>query len=284
MQILTTPQALRDVCHKWRFSGAHTVLVPTMGYFHEGHVSLMQYARQHGDKVITTLFVNPAQFGENEDLGTYPRDMQRDAAIAEANGVDILFTPAADAMYEKSHSTWVEVPHMAKRLCGISRPVFFRGICTVVSKLLMLTLPSTAVFGEKDWQQLAIIRRMVRDLNIPTHITGYPIVREADGLAMSSRNVYLTPEERRQAPAVYEGLLAGRNLVQEGERNISTIKAAIRSHWAVHIPEASIDYLEIFHPESLEYLEDVNGPAHVACALQHGKARLIDNLSLREST
>ena len=282
MQIITTTEEIKSICHDWRFSGVRTGLVPTMGYFHEGHISLMQYARKCSEKVITTLFVNPAQFGESEDLSTYPRDLDRDAAIAEANGTDVLFVPNVADIYQDAHATWVEVPDMAKRLCGISRPVFFRGICTVVTKLFMLTLPSMAVFGQKDWQQLAIIKRMVKDLNIPTTIHGCPIVREADGLAMSSRNVYLTPEERQQAPAVQQGLQAGRSLVQQGETDIATVKKAIRAYWGEHIPSAIEDYLEIFHPETLQYLETIDGPAHIACALQHGRARLIDNILLTD--
>lgn len=280
MQIITSLDELRNLCYQWRFSGVKTGLVPTMGYFHEGHMSLMQYARANSDKLITTLFVNPAQFGENEDLDTYPRDLERDAAIAKAQGTDILFAPEAGAMYVEDHMTWVEVPHMAKRLCGISRPVFFRGICTVVTKLFMLTLPSMAVFGEKDWQQLAIIRRMVNDLNIPTEIHGCPIVREADGLALSSRNVYLSPEERSKAPHINKGLQVGCRRVKEGEKEVAAVKQAVRDYWQENVPDAKEDYLEIFHPHTLEYLEKIDGEAHVACALQYGRTRLIDNCSL----
>jgi len=280
MEIITEPDKLRALSHQWRFSGQRTALVPTMGYFHDGHVSLMDYARKNCDKLITTLFVNPAQFGENEDLDTYPRDVERDAAIAEQHGADVLFVPEPGAMYLDDHMTWVEVPHMAQRLCGLSRPVFFRGICTVVTKLFLLSLPTFAVFGEKDWQQLAIIRRMVKDLNIPVEIYGCPIVREADGLAMSSRNVYLSPEERALAPHIYKGLQAGRDLVERGEVDVAVLKKTIREYWHAHIPEVVEDYLEVFHPDSLEYLNKIEGRAHVACALQYGKTRLIDNIAL----
>lgn len=280
MQIITNLSELRELCQQWRFSGVTTGLVPTMGYFHEGHISLMQYARQKSEKMITTLFVNPAQFGENEDLDTYPCDLDRDAAIAESNGTDVLFAPEAGAMYAEDHMTWVEVPNMAKRLCGISRPVFFRGICTVVTKLFMLTLPTFAVFGEKDWQQLAIIRRMVSDLNLPVEIHGCPIVREADGLAMSSRNVYLSEEERSRAPHVQKGLQVAFRMVQEGEREVVAIKQAVRDYWTTYITEAKEDYLEIFHPDSLEYLDAIKQRAHIACALQYGRTRLIDNISI----
>lgn len=280
MKIVTNPDELREISYQWRFSGVSTGLVPTMGYFHDGHISLMRYARSKCDKLITTLFVNPAQFGENEDLGTYPRDLERDAVIAEQEGTDILFAPEVDAMYSDDHQTWVEVPVMAKRLCGISRPVFFRGICTVVTKLFMLTLPTFAVFGEKDWQQLAIIRRMVADLNIPTTIHGCPIVREPDGLAMSSRNVYLSAEERGKAPNVQKGLQVALGMVQAGETDVAVIKKAVRDFWADHVGEAVEDYLEIFHPETLEYLDRIEDRAHVACALQYGRTRLIDNIAL----
>ncbi len=280
MDIITDLDELKTLCQQWRFSGVTTGLVPTMGYFHDGHTSLMDFARKRSEKLVTTLFVNPAQFGENEDLGTYPRDLDRDAAIAREHGTDVLFAPDAGAMYADDHMTWVEVPHMAKRLCGISRPVFFRGICTVVTKLFLLTLPSFAVFGEKDWQQLAIIRRMVRDLNIPTEIFGCPIVRESDGLAMSSRNVYLSHEERALAPHIQKGLQVGRELAAAKETDVAVIKQAIREHWQANVPDAAEDYLEIFHPDSLEYLEQIAGRAHVACALQYGKTRLIDNITL----
>lgn len=280
MEIITEPDELRALSHQWRFSGVRTGLVPTMGYFHDGHTSLMDYARKNCDRLITTLFVNPAQFGENEDLDTYPRDVERDAAIAQEHGTDVLFVPEPGAMYTEDHMTWVEVPHMAKRLCGLSRPVFFRGICTVVTKLFLLSLPTFAVFGEKDWQQLAIIRCMVRDLNMPIEIYGCPIVREADGLALSSRNVYLSPEERALAPHIQKGLQVGRDLAEGGEVEVAVLKYAIREYWQAHVPGAVEDYLEVFHPDSLEYLEKVDGQAHVACALQYGKTRLIDNITL----
>lgn len=283
MQIITHPEELRELCYQWWREDVNTGLVPTMGYFHAGHESLIKYARANSEKVITTLFVNPAQFAPHEDLATYPRDLDRDAAIAESHGTDILYAPEADTMYDADHATWVEVPELAKHMCGASRPIFFRGICTVVTKLFMLTMPKMAVFGEKDWQQLAIIKRMVRDLRMPVNVVGCPLIREEDGLAMSSRNVYLSLEERAQAPGVYKGLLAGRAAVEAGETNVDAVKATIRETWAANVPLANEDYMEIIHPESLERLDEITGPAHIAVALLLGKTRLIDNVALNHN-
>ena len=216
MQIIHSPEALHSVCAEWRRQGLKTALVPTMGYYHAGHASLISYARSVADKVIVSLFVNPTQFGPNEDLEAYPRDFEKDSALVRELGGDVLYAPEPENMYAPDHATWVEVPALANTLCGLSRPIHFRGVCTVVLKLFMLAQPSLAVFGEKDWQQLAIIKKMVSDLNVPVEVVGRPIVREADGLALSSRNVYLTPEERAQAPQIRKslemaaGLAAGR--------------------------------------------------------------------------
>ena len=206
MQIIHSPEALHSVCAEWRRQGLKTALVPTMGYYHAGHASLISYARSVADKVIVSLFVNPTQFGPNEDLEAYPRDFEKDSALVRELGGDVLYAPEPENMYAPDHATWVEVPALANTLCGLSRPIHFRGVCTVVLKLFMLAQPSLAVFGEKDWQQLAIIKKMVSDLNVPVEVVGRPIVREADGLALSSRNVYLTPEERAQAPQIRKSL------------------------------------------------------------------------------
>ena len=199
MQILTDPQELAAQCRAWHAQGEDIALVPTMGYYHAGHEDLMIHARGLAKRLVVSLFVNPAQFGPGEDLEAYPRDAKRDAAIAESRGADVLFMPEPGSMYAPDHATWVEVPELAKGLCGQSRPIHFRGVCTVVLKLFMLTRADVAVFGQKDWQQQAVIRRMVRDLNVPTRIEARPTVREADGLALSSRNVYMTAAERAQA-------------------------------------------------------------------------------------
>ncbi|MBQ9406556.1 MAG: pantoate--beta-alanine ligase [Desulfovibrio sp.] len=281
MQILTTPHELSAQCQTWRTAGEDIALVPTMGYYHAGHEDLMAYARTQAQRLVVSLFVNPTQFGPGEDLASYPRDADRDAAIAAAHGADVLFMPEPSAMYAPDHATWVEVPELAKGLCGASRPVHFRGVCTVVLKLFLLSQATVAVFGQKDWQQQAILRRMVRDLNVPVRIATRETVREADGLALSSRNVYLTPEERAQAPEIRKGLLYAQRLVQEGEDKASLLREAVLRRWAERLPLGRLDYLSIVHPESLAMLDSVSGPSLMACAVRMGKARLIDNILLR---
>jgi pantoate--beta-alanine ligase len=284
MDIIRDPKAFQDICWSWRCAGLNTVLVPSMGFFHEGHLRLMDAARQRAGstgKVMVSLFVNPTQFGPSEDLAAYPRDFERDRALTESRGVDVLFAPEPEAMYAPGADTWVDVPSLSTGLCGVSRPIHFRGVATVVSKLLLLAMPRAAIFGQKDWQQLAVIRRMVRDLNMPVEIVGHPIVREADGLALSSRNVYLTPEERRLAPAIHAGLTQARDAVQTGEVSAEHVVAAFAAHLAKKIPAARIDYAQIVHPDSLAPLERLNGPALMAVAVILGKARLIDNMLLR---
>lgn len=290
MQILNSPEDIRSLCGQWRDQGHRVALVPTMGYYHAGHESLMRYAREKADRVVVSLFVNPAQFGPGEDLAAYPRDLERDAATARSLGVDALFHPAPEAMYAPDHATWVNVPDLARGLCGVSRPTHFQGVCTVVLKLFLLTLPHLAVFGEKDWQQLAIIKRMVRDLNVPVYVEGRPIVREADGLAMSSRNVYLSAEERAQAPEIQRGLQWARELVRQGETNAALLRDAVLLRWAERLPLGRLDYLSVVDPVSLEPLDVINGPslkgttltgsALMACAVRVGKARLLDNILL----
>ncbi|MGE9984714.1 pantoate--beta-alanine ligase [Desulfovibrio sp. SGI.169] len=282
MQILTTPQELAAQCRAWRAQGEDIALVPTMGYYHAGHEDLMTHARGLAKHLVVSLFVNPTQFGPGEDLDAYPRDAERDAAIAERHGADVLFMPEAGSMYAPDHATWVETPELARSLCGQSRPIHFRGVCTVVLKLFLLTGADVAVFGQKDWQQQAIIRRMVRDLNVPTRIEARPTVREADGLALSSRNVYLTAEERAQAPEIRAGLLYARQLAQGGESSAPLLREAVLRRWADRLPLGRLDYLSIVHPESLTPLAAVDGPALMACAVRMGKARLIDNILLRQ--
>lgn len=281
MQIFTDPQALAAQCRAWHDAGEDIALVPTMGYYHAGHEDLMTCARGLARRLVVSLFVNPTQFGPNEDLAAYPRDAARDSAIAAAHGADALFMPEPGAMYAPDHATWVEVPALAKGLCGASRPIHFRGVCTVVLKLLLLTGADVAVFGEKDWQQQAIIRRMVRDLNVPVRIVARPTTREADGLAMSSRNVYLTPDERAVAPQIRAALLAAREAAADGETDVARLRELVLRHWQERLPGGEVDYLEIVHPESLEPLESADGPALMACAVRLGKARLIDNILLR---
>ena len=297
MQIISDPQQMQRLALEWRAQGHSVALVPTMGYFHAGHESLMRAAREYvhpvspatpatsgtpgdktGGKMIVSLFVNPTQFGPNEDLDKYPHNLERDSAIAESLGADVLFTPKSDAVYYPDHATWVEVPQLAQGLCGETRPVHFRGVATVVCKLFMLTQANAAFFGEKDWQQLAIIRRMARDLNIPVSVRSCPIVREADGLAMSSRNVYLTPDERAQAPHLHKGLLCAEKLFRAGERSCAVLAKAVREYLAENLPLGREDYLSFVDPENLNPLENIEAKALVATAVYLGKARILDNL------
>lgn len=277
MKIIKNTTDLQAQCLKWREQGLTVGLVPTMGFFHAGHLSLMEQARSQCDRLVVTLFVNPTQFGPDEDLDAYPRDLDRDARLANEQGADVLFTPDPDAMYAPDHSTWVEVPELAKGLCGATRPIHFRGVCTVVMKLFMLTQPAIAVFGQKDWQQLAILKRMVRDLNIPVTIKGMPIVREKDGLALSSRNAYLTKEERALAPNLHAGLVQAAKLAASGNNNAGEIREFIRSFYEKNIPGGEIDYIEIVDAENMSPVENIDEAALVAVAVRLGKARLIDN-------
>ena len=231
---------------------------------------------------MLSLFVNPTQFGPNEDLAAYPRDHERDAAIARKQGADVLFIPEEGSMYAPDHATWVEVPDMARGLCGASRPIHFRGVCTVVMKLFWLVQPDVAVFGQKDWQQQAIIRRMVRDMNVPVRIETQPTMREADGLAMSSRNVYMTEAERAQAPQLRQGLELARRLAAQGETSAALLRDAVLRYWAEHLPLGRLDYLSVVDADSLEPLDTLNGRGLMACAVHMGKARLIDNILLQD--
>jgi pantoate--beta-alanine ligase len=277
MKIITSPEELQRVClaqKKTKTIG----LVPTMGFFHQGHLSLMDWTREQCDILVVSLFVNPSQFGPNEDLEAYPRDEERDVRLAEEHGADILFMPPTGAMYAEDHATWVEVPELAKGLCGKTRPVHFRGVATVVTKLFNLVQPDVAAFGEKDRQQLAIIKRMVRDLNIPVRVAGRPIVREPDGLAMSSRNAYLTAEERGQAPSLYKGLETAGTWIRQGERRPAHLLEKITDFYREYLPAGRLDYFEVVDPDSMQPVSVITTPVILAAAMHLGKARLIDNL------
>lgn len=270
-------KAMQDQALSWRGQGRTVGLVPTMGYWHEGHLSLMRWARERCDLLVASIFVNPTQFGPNEDLDNYPSDLARDVALAESCGVDALFCPTKDTMYAPDHGTWVSVPDVARNLCGRTRPIHFQGVATVVCKLFNLTQPTFAVFGEKDWQQLAVIRTMTRELDIPVRIEGRPIVREADGLAMSSRNVYLTPEERAVAPHIQKGLCLLEGLMRDGQRDPGRLREAVANYYRQHIPTGQLDYLELVDPRRIEPVERLDVDVLAAVALRLGKARLIDN-------
>lgn len=280
MRIVTDPGQFQVLCHQDRCSGLTTALVPTMGYFHAGHLSLMDHARSKAERVYVSLFVNPTQFGPGEDLEAYPRDFDRDASLAEAHGVDMLFAPDPVAVYPPGHATLVKVPALAEHLCGRSRPVHFQGVATVVAKLLILAQPSLAVFGQKDWQQLALIRRMARDLFLPTEIVGRPIVREPDGLAMSSRNVYLSPEERAQAPQIRAGLLLVRESYAAGERDPDALRQVLARHLAERLPLGEPDYLEFVDRDGIQPVPAADDRTLAAAAVRLGRARLIDNILL----
>lgn len=277
MDIIADPTLLRERCRELSHRGTAVGFVPTMGYLHAGHESLLRLARERAEVVVASVFVNPTQFGPGEDLAAYPRDFGHDAAVAEKAGVDVLFAPSSESMYAPGAATWVEVPALARRLCGASRPTHFRGVCTIVAKLFLLVQPAVAVFGQKDWQQLAIIRRMVADLGFPVEIVGAPIVREADGLARSSRNVYLTPGERAEAGHINQGLALAERLATSGERDAGRVLAAVRDYFGANLPSGTVDYLECVHPGTIEPLARLAGPALFAAAVKFSRARLIDN-------
>ena len=276
MQIIHSPEALHSVCAEWRRQGLKTALVPTMGYYHAGHASLISYARSVADKVIVSLFVNPTQFGPNEDLEAYPRDFEKDSALVRELGGDVLYAPEPENMYAPDHATWVEVPALANTLCGLSRPIHFRGVCTVVSKLFNIVTPDKAFFGQKDAQQLAIIRQMVRDLSYGIEIVGCPIVREADGLAKSSRNTYLSEAERQAALVLSESVFLGQKMVAEGETDANKIVAAMTEHIQAQ-PLAKIDYVSAVDGVTMDPVDRIAGTVLVAMAVYIGKTRLIDN-------
>lgn len=278
MHIINDPTELQHQCMEWRKQGLRIGVVPTMGYLHAGHTSLMDRVRPECDKLIVTLFVNPTQFGENEDLSSYPNDFEGDCAKAESHGADLLFAPKPEAMYSENHATWIDVPNLGKHLCGASRPGHFQGVCTVVAKLFMLTQASVAAFGQKDWQQLAILKRMVRDLNIPVELIGCPIVREEDGLALSSRNAYLTGEERDAAPAIRKGLLQITETIQGGVRDAAAVKRELEELYASTLPMGRVDYIEIVDPDEITPVKTIDEPVLAAVAIRVGKARLIDNI------
>ena len=276
MQIVSTVAEVRTQVKAWKREGLTIGFVPTMGYLHEGHASLMKCARERCDKVVASIFVNPMQFGENEDLDSYPRDLDADAKLCEEIGVDLNFHPEPGEMYEDGFCSFVDMNGLTKELCGKSRPVHFRGVCTVVCKLFHIVTPDCAFFGQKDAQQLAVIRRMTKDLNMDIEIVGCPIVREADGLAKSSRNTYLNEEERRAALVLSRAVFLGQRLVGEGatsaEALITAMKAEIEKE-----PLARIDYVEAVSMETVEKVETIEKNVLVAMAVFIGTTRLIDN-------
>lgn len=276
MNIVHTVNEVRAQVKEWRTAGLSVGLVPTMGYLHEGHKSLIDRAVKENDRVVVSVFVNPMQFGPTEDLASYPRDLNRDAALCEAAGADLIFNPEPENMYSSDFSSFIDMSTLTKGLCGKSRPIHFRGVCTVVGKLFNIVQPDKAYFGQKDAQQLAVIRHMVNDLNFNLEIVGCPIIREEDGLAKSSRNTYLSPEERQAALILSKSLERGRELIEAGERDAETIKQAITDLIQTE-PLAKIDYVELVDWNTLEPVEQIEGPVLNAIAVYIGKTRLIDN-------
>ena len=276
MQIVKTVEDVRKQVKVWRERGLSVGLVPTMGYLHEGHKSLIDKAVEQNDCVVVSVFVNPIQFGPTEDLATYPRDLEHDAAICEEAGADLIFHPQPEEMYYDDFCTYIDMDNLTKGLCGRTRPTHFRGVCTVVGKLFHIVGPDRAYFGQKDAQQLAVIRRMVRDLNFPLQIVGCPIVREEDGLAKSSRNTYLSPEERKAAVILHKGLEKGEEMVRAGERDAGKVKKAICDIIESE-PLAKIDYVDIVDFDNIQEKEVLEGSVLAAVAVYIGNTRLIDN-------
>ena len=281
MKIVETIAEVRAQVKEWRAQGLSVGLVPTMGYLHEGHASLIDAARKNNGKVVVSIFVNPIQFGPNEDLDSYPRDLEHDAKLCEEHGVDLIFHPTPEEMYGDNFYTFVDMDVLTKELCGLSRPVHFRGVCTVVSKLFNIVIPDNAYFGQKDAQQLAIIKRMVKDLNMPLSIHGCPIIREEDGLAKSSRNTYLSPEERKAALVLSRSVFLGEKMVKEGERDCKKVIAAMTEEIEKE-PLAKIDYVKIVDLSTMQQIDTIEHGILAAMAVYIGKTRLIDNFMIED--
>lgn len=276
MEILTTIEAVRNTINTWKKQGYSIGFVPTMGYLHDGHAALIDQARKDNDKVIVSIFVNPTQFGENEDLNSYPSDINRDKSLCEAHKADIIFAPTSDEMYH-DRKAFVNIIELSDTLCGISRPIHFKGVCTVVAKLFNIIQPTNAYFGEKDAQQLAIIRKMVFDLNFPVNIIGVPIVRESDGLAKSSRNTYLSSEERKAATILYKAIQEGKQYINRGASADSIIN--VMTNIVNTEPLAKIDYISVVDAITMQPVQEITAPVLVAMAIYIGSTRLIDNFS-----
>lgn len=276
MEITGAIDEVRKQVKEWRRQGLTVGLVPTMGYLHEGHKSLIDRAVAENDRVVVSDFVNPIQFGVNEDLATYPRDIEADKRLCEQAGADLIFHPEAGEMYAPDFSTYVEMQKVSEGLCGKTRPTHFRGVCTVVCKLFHIVMPDRAYFGQKDAQQLAVIRRMVRDLDLDIEIVGCPIIREEDGLAKSSRNTYLSKEEREAALVLSRAVFLGEEIMKQGEREAEPVLTAMRKLIEAE-PLAKIDYVEMVDADSIQPLTRAEGRVLVAMAVYIGTTRLIDN-------
>lgn len=281
MKVMNSKDSLKDALKQEREAGKRIGFVPTMGYLHEGHASLIRAARQENDVVVVSVFVNPTQFGPNEDLDAYPRDTEKDLRLLQAEQVDVAFFPTVEDIYPAGFTTYVEVQGpITQALCGGSRPGHFRGVTTVVSKLFNIVAPHRAYFGQKDAQQVAVIEQMVKDLDFNVQIVACPTVREADGLAMSSRNAYLSKSERRQAQILSKALFESQDMIRQGERNAHTLSDHIQKQLDT-IDDALIDYVSITDARNLADLETLEGEVLIAIAVKVGRTRLIDNIRIR---
>lgn len=276
MEIITTIENIRSIVNHWKDKGYSIGFVPTMGYLHDGHAALIDEARKNNDKVVVSIFVNPIQFGENEDLSSYPRDLNRDKTLCESHGVNLIFTPSSNEMYHDKKA-FVNIIELSDTLCGVRRPIHFQGVCTVVAKFFNIIQPTNAYFGEKDAQQLAIIRKMVFDLNFPVNIIGVPIVRESDGLAKSSRNTYLSSEERKAATILYKAIQEGKQYINRGASADSIIN--VMTNIVNTEPLAKIDYISVVDAITMQPVQEITAPVLVAMAIYIGSTRLIDNFS-----
>jgi pantoate--beta-alanine ligase len=280
IEIITAIKDMQKRSDNMRTQGKTIVFVPTMGFLHAGHLSLIKEGKKYGDDMVVSIFVNPTQFGPSEDLETYPRNFERDLDLLQKEGVSTVFAPDAAEIYGEKFQTYVELEKLPNHLCGISRPAFFKGVATVVTKLFNIVKPHVTIFGQKDYQQLTVIRQMVRDLNFDIKVVGAPTVRESGGLAMSSRNTYLTPDQRISAMSLNKSLKKAQTLVESGlkdaDKIIDTAAESIRSH-----PQTEIDYISICDPETLDDVKTIDKPALMALAVKIGKARLIDNMILK---
>jgi len=279
MERLASKQEVRQAVAEARHEAKRIALIPTMGALHEGHLSLVRAAAERADYIIVSVFVNPTQFGQGEDFEAYPRDLARDMDLLGAEGVDLVFAPTPEIMYASDAQVTVDPGPLGALYEGAVRPTHFNGVCTVVTKLFSIALPDLAFFGEKDYQQLAIVRRMARDLDLPVKVVGCPIVRECDGLALSSRNVYLSAEERAAAPVLYQALRTAETLVLDGERSAGVIAGALRDTIAGE-PLAALDYAEVVDAVTLLPVDTITGPARALVAARFGATRLIDNIVL----
>jgi len=277
MEIVKEISKMKEISKFWKRQGCKIAFVPTMGFLHEAHLALVRKAKELGDKTAVSIFVNPLQFGPKEDFREYPRDLGRDLALLEKEKVDAVFIPETEEMYPPDFQTYVEVTKLTTGLCGAFRPGHFKGVTTVVLKLFNIVNPDIAIFGEKDYQQLQVIKQMIKDLNLDIEIVAHPTVREKDGLAMSSRNIYLSSAERESATSLYKALLLAQKLIKEGERDSQKIKEEMEK-FIYSFPFTKVQYIEFVDPQTLDPIDKINKPVLCALAVYVGKARLIDNM------